>query len=367
MSESSLYINPQAKFWTYAYETDISLARDFHKRLPGYHETPLAPLQELAKELGVRAVFVKDESSRLGLPAFKILGASWGTFRAIADQNSLPLTSSLEDVSDAARKAGTVLFAATEGNHGRAVARMGKILKVPVKIFMSKFSDDETCRKIEGEGAQVNVLSGTYDDAVATAFAESQKPPTGLLIQDNAFGEYEQIPTWIVEGYSTLLFEVEEQLEQQNLKPTLIVTPIGVGSLGHAVVAYCKSDSRRVGVLTVEPESAACLQNSLRDGEWKTIDTTATIMNGMNCGTVSPISWPVLSNGVDASVTVSDLMCHQAVQYLHAHGVNAGPCGAATVAALRRVASAKLLAEDSVVVVLSTEGTRGYKIPDAEV
>lgn len=364
MSEPSLFINPEAQAWTYAYETNISLARDFHKRLPRYKETPLVPLQGLAKELGVKAIFVKDESSRLDLPAFKILGASWGTFRAIADQTDLSLTSSLEDVSDAARKAGTVLFAATEGNHGRAVARMGKILNVPVKIFMSKFSDEETCNKIESEGAQVTVLSGTYDDAVATAFAESNKMPTGLLIQDNAFEGYEQIPTWIVEGYSTLLFEVEEQLEEQNLEPTLLVTPIGVGSLGHAVVAYCKSDGRRIGVLTVEPESAACLQNNLKDGEWKTIDTTATIMNGMNCGTVSPISWPILSKGVDVSVTVSDLMCHQAVQYLHAHEVNAGPCGAATIAALRKTVSTKLLDEDSVVVVLSTEGARGYAIPD---
>jgi diaminopropionate ammonia-lyase len=147
----------------------------------------------------------------------------------------------------------------------------------------------------------------------------------------------------------------------------MIVTPIGVGSLGHAVVAHCKSDGRRIRVLTVEPETAACLHHNLRAGEWTTIETSATIMNGMNCGTVSPISWPVFAKGVDASVTVSDLECHESVEYLQAHGVNAGPCGAASLAALRKVAAIDAnsvgLDSDAVVVLLSTEGARGYTIP----
>ena len=364
-----MYRNQGAGVWTYKHGTDISLAQAFHKRLPGYQETSLVPLPDLAKELGVKAVFVKDESSRLGLPAFKILGASWGTFRAIAEQEGLPLDADLEEVSDAAKHSGTVLFAATEGNHGRAVARMGKILGIPVHIFMSRFSDRETCRKIESEGANVTVTSGDYDDAVATAFAESRKVPTGLLIQDNAFEGYEQIPAWIVEGYSTLLFEVERQLEAQGLKATTVVTPIGVGSLGHAVVAYCKSDDRRVGVLTVEPETAACLHHNLRAGKWSTIETSATIMNGMNCGTVSPISWPILSKGVDASITVSDVECHQSVEYLQNHDIHTGPCGAATLAALKKATASKPSAADmhdgSVIVLINTEGARAYMPPIA--
>ena len=368
MADSTIFINPDARTWKYTYETDISLARDFHRRLPGYEPTPLVPLNDLAKEIGVQAVFVKDESSRLGLPAFKILGASWGTFRAIAEQTGVPLDATLEDVSEAAKKAGIILFAATEGNHGRAVARMAKILTVPARIFMSKFADQETCQKIESEGATVTVIPGTYDDAVAVAFAESQKTTTGILIQDNAFKGYEQIPAWIVEGYSTLLSEVEQQLEVKGLKVTTIVTPIGVGSLGHAVVAYCKSDSRHIGVIAVEPVTAACLHHNLRDGQWKTIETSATIMAGMNCGTVSPISWPALSKGVDVSITVSDLKCHRSVQYLHAHGVYAGPCGAAAVTALKEVAtnsvSSAHMDQRAVIVLLSTEGVRSYPLPE---
>ena len=367
MSDSAIYINSDASSWTYTYDTDISLARAFHKKLPGYQPTPLVPLYDFAKELGVRAIYVKDESSRLDLPAFKILGASWGTFRAVAERTSLPLDARLEDVAQAARMMGTNLFAATEGNHGRAVARMGKILGVPTYIFMSRSANQETCQKIESEGAQVTVISGNYDDAVITAFRESRRESTGLLIQDNAFEGYEQIPAWIIEGYSTLLFEIQQQLETEGLKATTLITPVGVGSLGHAVVAYCKSDGRHIQVITVERDTAACLHHNLKNGKWSTIETSATICNGMNCGTVSPISWPVLSKGTDASITISDLECHQSLQYLQAHGVNAGPCGAATQAALRKAATNKSTAiaadENAVIVLLSTEGARNYILP----
>ncbi|KIW11352.1 hypothetical protein PV08_10652 [Exophiala spinifera] len=367
MSASAMYTNSQAQTWRYEYEADIGLAQTFHERLPGYCPSPLVSLEDVAKELGVKAVYVKDESSRLGLPAFKILGASWGTFRAVADRTGLPLDASLEDAAKAAQELGITLFAATEGNHGRAVARMGKILNIPTRIFMSRFADQETVQKIESEGAKVTVISGDYDAAVATASAKSKEEPNNLLIQDNAFEGYEQIPAWIVEGYSTLLAESEQQLAKQGLRATLMVTPIGVGSLGHAVVAHCKSGGRQIRVLTVEPDTAACLHHNLQSHEWKTIETSATIMNGMNCGTVSPISWPAFTKGVDASVTISDLECHKAVQYLQAHNVNAGPCGAASLAALRRASTinpaALGLDSNAVVVLLSTEGARGYTLP----
>lgn len=370
MSNFVIYTNPQAASWAYPYDTDIQLAQAFHRRLPGYQETPLVPLPELAKDLGVRGVFVKDEGSRFGLPAFKILGASWGTFRAIVDRTGLSLESDLDHVASTAREANITLFAATEGNHGRAVARMGKILDVPVRIYMSRFADSETRQKIEGEGAQVTVIKGDYDSAVSEASRQSRQTPNGLLIQDNAFENYEQIPAWIVEGYSTMLVEVEQQLAAQELKATAIITPIGVGSLGHAVVAHCKSNGRQVTALTVEPETAACLHHNLKAGEWATIETLATIMNGMNCGTVSPISWPVFTRGVDASVTISDLECHQAIQYLQAHRVNAGPCGAAGLAALTKIMASHPtisgLGGDAVVVLLSTEGARGYVVPGIE-
>ncbi|KEF62235.1 uncharacterized protein A1O9_00207 [Exophiala aquamarina CBS 119918] len=364
---SKIYINPSARTWSHSYKDSVTQAQEFHRRLPGYQESPLVHLPDTATALRVKAVFVKDESSRLGLPAFKILGASWGTFRAIASQTGLTLDTDLDEISKAATKSGIVLFAATEGNHGRAVARMGKILSIPVKIFMSKFADADTVGKIESEGAHVTVITGDYDEAVARASNESKATTNGLLIQDNAFENYEEIPAWIVEGYLTLLFETEHQLAAQGLKATVLVTPVGVGSLGHAVVAYAKSDGRNIAVLTVEPETAACLNDNLWSGKWETIETSATIMNGMNCGTVSPISWPILRNGVDASVTISDLVCHDAINYLQSRGLNPGPCGAASLCALNKLAasdsSSKLLDANTVVVLLSTEGARGYETP----
>ncbi|KIX00794.1 uncharacterized protein Z518_09859 [Rhinocladiella mackenziei CBS 650.93] len=379
MSTSSIYTNPDAKSWIYTDNTDMAPIQAFHRRLQGYQETPLIPLPDLSKQLGVNTIFVKDESSRLSLPAFKILGASWGVVRAIIDlqtqnhTNSDPdpipnSNSSLDEIASAAQKAGTILFAATEGNHGRAVARMGKLLSILVRIFMSKFADAWTIQKIEKEGASCG-CDGSHDDAVAMAHRESQATPNnGLLVQDNAFENYEQIPAWTVEGYSTLLFEVEDQLARQGLKATAIVTPIGVGSLGHAAIAHCKSNRRYVKVLTVEPTTAACLYQNLQAGKWSPIPTSATIMNEMNCGTVSPISWPVFEKGVDAAITVSDAECHDAVQYLQRHGVNAGPCGAAALAALRKAAAtdpepAGLNNRDAVVVLLSTEGKRDYVVP----
>lgn len=365
---STIYTNPAAKTWQHSPPTDSSLVQRFHQSLPDFKATPLVPLDDLARQLGIRAVFVKDESSRLGLPAFKILGASWGTFRAIADLGDLPLDASLENLSVAAQKLQLTLFAATDGNHGRAVARMAKILGIEARIFVASFTDEHVHANIRSEGAMVMVPPGTYDDAVAAADRESKKTPGGLHVQDNAFDDYETIPRYIVEGYSTLLKEVEQQLDDQGMKATAVVTPIGVGSLGHAVTAFCKSPGRDIRVLTVEPETAACLYDNLKAGVFRTIQTSRTIMDGMNCGTVSPTAWPILCQGVDASVTITDRECHQAIQYLQEHGVNAGPCGAGALAALHKVAKqapdAIGLGPESVVVLLSTEGKRFYVVPE---
>ncbi|ETN45361.1 uncharacterized protein HMPREF1541_09192 [Cyphellophora europaea CBS 101466] len=368
----SIYVNPAAKTWEARASTDLNLlVQSFHEKLPGFGVSPLVPMAELARDLGVKAVFVKDESSRLGLPAFKILGASWGAFRAIADlADNLSLDSSLEEVSRAVRRLGLSLYAATDGNHGRAVARMARILGVAASIYVPAFTDVHVQRNIEAEGAKVTVVPGNYDDAVAVANAESRKVSGGLHVQDNAFDDYEKVPGYIIEGYSTLLREVEQQLEQQGLKATAMVTPIGVGSLGHAVTAYCKSSGRQIDVVAVEPETAACLHDNLRSGEFRSIETSKTIMDGMNCGTVSHISWPILRQGVDVSVTICDRECHEAVEQLQKLGVHAGPCGAASLAATKKVAvelkdeHGIRLNGDSVVVLLSTEGSRFYVVPE---
>lgn len=166
---------------------------------------------------------------------------------------------------------------------------------------------------------------------------------------------------WIVGGYGTLLREIDEQLGSDGAD--LVVAPVGVGSFAQAVTAHTKAPGRTSKVLVVEPDTAACLWKSLSEGQITPIETTYTTMAGLDCGTVSTIAWPLLQHGVDASATVSDYESQQAVRYLESLGVSAGPCGAASLAALRRLSpddqAALGLDKDSTVVLLCTEGPRG--------
>ncbi|KAJ5526223.1 hypothetical protein N7494_012873 [Penicillium frequentans] len=361
-SRRPIYLNPAAA----GERCDDPLftgATDFHKSLPNYAPTPLVSLPAIATELGVKAVFVKDESNRFGLPSFKVLGASWGTFRALSQNLGLESdNATLEEISSKAQASSISLVTASEGNHGRAVAYMARLLGIQAEIFVSRSMSEETRHRISSEGAKVSVVQGTYDEAVSHA---SSKACDGkvLLIQDTAFEGYEDVPAWIVEGYSTLLNETEEQLSQLGLSASMMLTPVGVGSLAHAVARHCKS--KKMAMVAVEPDSAPCLFSSLRAGKSVAVQTSATIMNGMNCGTVSSTAWPDLQRSVDACVTVSSYESHCAVQYLTSKSVTAGPCGGASLAALRRLAreESSLLTKDSVVVLLSTEGARPYPIP----
>ncbi|QMW25826.1 threonine dehydratase [Aspergillus flavus] len=346
---------------------DIHGLKEFHQSLPNYAPTPLTPVPELAKELGVRAVFVKDESDRFGLPAFKVLGASWGCYRAVTAHLGLPPTVSLDELSARVKDASITLIAATEGNHGRAVAFIARLLDSRADIFVPRSMDESTQQLIGSEGAQVIVVQGDYDQAVQEAADAAQALDGGILVQDTAFDGYEDIPAWIVEGYSTMMMEVDEQIAKEGLQCNVVVTPVGVGSLAHAVARHCKSRDAPISVVAAEPDSAPCLHSSLRSGKPVTVQTSPTIMDGMNCGTVSTTAWSDLERFVDACVTISSHECHAAVEYLATKSIKAGPCGAASLATLKRLAVTEeaqtLLNKDSVVVLLSTEGPRPYPIP----
>ncbi|MFD4669155.1 pyridoxal-phosphate dependent enzyme [Lentzea sp. NPDC058450] len=302
--------------------------RDFHAGLPDYAPTPLTELPSLAAELGIGRLFVKDESSRLGLPAFKALGASWAIHRLLKDAN------------------GQVTFTtATDGNHGRAVARLARLNGHRAHVFVPDTVPALAIDAIRRENAQVTVVDGTYDDAVAQAARAG-----GVLVQDMGWPGYEQVPAWIVEGYGTLCHEIDEQLPSE---PDLVVIPVGVGSFAQAVITHYRSYSG-TRLLAVEPDTAACVLQSLQAGELTTVPTGDTIMAGLNCGTPSATSWPYLSNGLDGAVAISDDDCTKAVEDLHALGVHSGPCGAASLAGLRAVRAD--LGDLDTVVLISTEG-----------
>jgi diaminopropionate ammonia-lyase len=187
-----MYRNPSAAAWIYSGPGPNSQVEPFHRSLPEYAVTPLISLPSLARELNLGHVLLKDESDRLGLPAFKILGASWAVFRAVAVECSLPLTSTLVEVGEAAQNAGVRLVTCTEGNWGRAVSRMAKYLNITAIIFVPSFMNKATQQKIESEGAKVVVVNGSYDDSITAAKEEAAKH--GLLVMDVSWEGYEQIP-----------------------------------------------------------------------------------------------------------------------------------------------------------------------------
>jgi diaminopropionate ammonia-lyase len=336
---TSWYTSPAARDWTCPPSPGQAYA--FHQSLPGYSPTPLVPVPDLAAELGVGRVLVKDESSRLGLPAFKVLGASWAC-RQVLD-----------------RHPGAMLVTATDGNHGRAVARMAAHFGVGATVFVPVVMLPQTAARIAAEGAKVVWVDGDYDDAVRWAAAFAADEPGRALVQDTAWAGYEQVPAWIVQGYQTLLDEVDTQL---GGAPDLVAVPVGVGSLAEAVVRhYRRPGAAHPSVLSVEPDTAACVLASLTAARPVTVPTAATVMAGLNCGTISRSAWPVLRDGCDAAVAVSDQDALSAVADLGQLGVSSGPSGAAALAGARAALNepgrrlSLGLDDDAVVVLLSTE------------
>jgi len=252
------------------------------------------------------------------------------------------------------------LVTATDGNHGRALARFARLLGIAARVFVPDGVERPAIEAIRGEGATVTVVAEDYDTAVRRATVDAEAREHAVPVQDTAWAGYEDIPRTIVDGYSTLFAEIDAELGRP---PALVVTPIGVGSLAQAVVTHYRSRAtgRATAVLGVEPDSAACVHASLVGGRLRSVATGSTIMTGLNCGTPSSLAWPYLRDGLDAAVTVSDEQAAAAVGELAALGVDAGPCGAACLPAVRDVLSgtdgraALGLEDDSTVVLLNTE------------
>ncbi|KAH7091026.1 tryptophan synthase beta subunit-like PLP-dependent enzyme [Paraphoma chrysanthemicola] len=362
-----MFYNAAAEAWQYKGPASNPDVESFHRGLPDYAITPLVSLPEVAKELGLGHVLLKDESNRLGLPAFKILGASWAVFKTVAIECGLPLTSTLAEVGTAARERDICLVTCTEGNWGRALSRVARYLQCTATIFVPNFMDKATQEKISGEGGKVIVVDGDYDYSVKCAKEEAERH--GLLVMDVSWEGYEEIPELVVDGYMTMLTETDRQLQGMGISPATHAIPsVGAGSWAQAVVIHYKSHPLAGRVIAVEPITAASLKTSLEAGAITSISTGHTIMNGMNCGTISSTAWLVLREGLDASVTVSDVEVHHDLQMLHSRGIKVGPCGAAPLSALRRICMEKKqilqLDRSSVVILFSTEGAREYVVPD---
>jgi diaminopropionate ammonia-lyase len=360
----------------------------FHQRLPGYAPTPLRDMPALATACGVGRVLVKDESSRLGLPAFKILGASWATYRVLCDRlGEEPSWSTLDDLASvvADRLGPLRLVAATDGNHGRAVARMAKLLGLSATILVPDGTADARIDGIASEGAEVIVAPGTYDDAI-TLSAE-MAGEGDLVISDTSWPGYEDPPRWVIEGYATIFAEIDGALEGGGVAspggapedvvvtaegievadPVTIdvaVVPLGVGALGAAAGASLRAGFEPgAGPLLVgiEPDTAACVAAAVEAGHVVEVPGPhRSLMAGLNCGLASMLALPIVTATFDALVAVDDDTCRRAIRAHAEAGMDVGETGAAALAGLMAVVDdhrAELpIPATATVLLLATEG-----------
>jgi diaminopropionate ammonia-lyase len=315
----------------------------FHRRLPGYEETPLIDAPALAGALGVGKVLVKDESSRLGLPAFKVLGASWAVYRSLEErlpEGAFGDWETLEELKERLEPLRPLnLVAATDGNHGRALARVARLLGLGARIFVPEGIAAARREAIAGEGAEIIVVEGTYDEAVERSAEEAGE--RGLVISDMSWPGYERIPSWVIEGYSTMLWEIDDELERRNeAGPDLVVVQVGVGAFAAAVTRHFRSPraSPRPKVMSVEPASADCLLQSVEAGSIVSVPGPHdSIMSGLNCGRPSLVAWPIVSRGIDLLVAVEDESAHEAIRLAADSGVVSGETGAAGLGGLLEI------------------------------
>jgi diaminopropionate ammonia-lyase len=348
----------------------------FHRRLPGYVETPLVDVPKLAGALGVGKVLVKDESSRLGLPAFKVLGASWAVYRALEERLGEDFGDweeiwELEERLEPLRPLS--LVAATDGNHGRAVARVARLLGLGAKIFVPEDMVLARREAIADEGAEVIVVDGTYDEAVELSAAEAGE--RALLVSDMSWPGYERTPLWVIEGYSTMLWEIDDELQRRNEEgPDLVVVQVGVGAFAAAVARHFRSPgaSPRPKLLSVEPVSADCLLESVAAGRLASVPGPHdSIMSGLNCGKPSLVAWPTVSRSIDLLIAVDDRPAREAMRLAAESGVVSGETGTAGLGGLLELlraggveAARKVLSvgEDTRVLIFNCEGATD---PDA--
>jgi len=278
----------------------------------------------LADRLGIGALYVKDESIRLGLPAFKMLGASWASYRSIIRHTGIDPEGwdTIEDLAATIRvHLPLTLATATDGNHGRAVARIARLLGLDARVWTPIDMVDARIDAIRAEGATVTIVDGSYDDAVMAAAAAADDRT--LVVSDTSWPGYETVPQWVIDGYSTLMFEIEDQEAELALSmPTVVSAPMGVGALAVAMIAKFAEAEPRPVFIGGEPSDAACVLAAIEFGDVVSIPGKHdTMMAGLNCGTVSPLAFPVLNDGLDAVVAFDDEWAEEAMRLLAAEGI----------------------------------------------
>ena len=359
---------------------EIKKARTFHESFPQYSKTPLTKLDQMAAYLGVKEVYIKDESYRFGLNAFKVLGGSFAMARFIASETGKDVSELPYAVltSDKLREefGQATFFTATDGNHGRGVAWSANRLGQKAVVHMPKGSTQTRLENIAKEGAQVDIQEMNYDDCVRLAAKEADETERGVIVQDTAWDGYEEIPSWIMQGYGTMAMEAGEQLKDYGCdRPTHVFVQAGVGSLAGAVVGYFTNlyPDNPPTFVVVEADVAACLYKGAAagDGDPRIVDgDMQTIMAGLACGEPNTISWDILKNHVKVFIAAPDWVAASGMRMLAAPikgdaPVTSGESGAAPFGALAAIMTMEEyrdlrheigLDENSSVLLFSTEG-----------
>ncbi|MBQ9045568.1 MAG: diaminopropionate ammonia-lyase [Oscillospiraceae bacterium] len=352
-------------------------ARSFHRSFPEYKETPLVELKALSEALGVASIRVKDESFRFGLNAFKVLGGSYALGKYIAEKlgvdiSELPYEKLISP--EVREKLGPITFVtATDGNHGRGIAWTASKLKQKSVVYMPKGSAEERLRNIQALGAEASITDLNYDDTVRLA-EQRQNQYGWALVQDTAWDGYEEIPGWIMEGYTTMAAEIREQLNGE--RPTHIFLQAGVGAMAGAICGYFTAlygDADRPIITIVEPDQADCIYRTAKanDGQLHAVTgDMRSIMAGLCCGEPCTIGWEILRDHADHFISIPDSVAAKGMRVLgnplpSDERVISGESGAATVGFVAEVLTNPKLADlkqalaldsDSSILCISTEG-----------
>ena len=355
----------------------VKKAHHFHQSLPQYAKTPLSELTGRSKELGLGSLLVKDESRRFGLNAFKGLGASYAMACYFAGQLNMDMAEvRFDELLELVNKYPPETFVtATEGNHGRGVAWATRIFNQNGKVFLPKGAAEVRVDAVTELGAEAKVTDINYDDTVQ--YAADQSSGNGwILMQDTAWEGYEEIPTHIMQGYTTILSEITEQLEPDSLDQiTHVILQAGVGSFAGAMAAaiYNQTDGSPPKIIVVEPREADPIFRSA-DSELgnpvRVYGDMNTMMAGLSCGEPSPIGWNILKSTADYFISCDDEISAQGMRMLGrpAEGdakIISGPSGALPAGFMYEVMTNDSytdlkenldLGTDSKVLVINTEG-----------
>lgn len=306
--------------------SNVAKARFFHSSFPQYSITPLARLDGMAQYLGLAGLYVKDESFRFGLNAFKVLGGSFAMAKYIAKQMGRDVSEMTYDylTSEAFRAAfgQATFFTATDGNHGRGVAWAANKLGQKAVVHMPKGSSKPRFDNIAKEGATVTIEEVNYDECVRMAAAEAEATKNGVIVQDTAWDGYEEIPAWIMQGYGTMASEAADQLRQVNVnRPTHVFVQAGVGSLAGAVIGYFTNlfPNDPPKFVVMEAQAADCLYQGAMagDGSPRIVEgDLQTIMAGLACGEPNTLSWDILRNHCGVFVSCPDWVSARGMRML---------------------------------------------------